>query len=110
MMAAQMTGWTGNGASWPVPGQRYRDPITGAVILVLTAPRWPGVLRCNGVTMVRARPLPCGYHSEAGSTATLRPGGLYRDADSGLDVRCLRGGSGRLSYAGRTLLPMHNGR
>ena len=106
MMSAAAAGRPGNAASWPAPGQRYRDPVSGAMVLVLTTPRWPGVLRCNGVPMMPARPVPCGYHAQGGTGAALRPGRLYRDADSGLDVRCLRGANGRLSYAGRTLEPV----
>ena len=66
MLAAGLPDWTGNGtgvAGWPEPGQAYLDPAGGTLILVLTAPRWPGVLRCNGVAMLTARPLPCGFHA-----------------------------------------------
>ena len=91
-------------ARWPEPGQSYRDPVGGAVVLVLTAPRWTGVLRCDGVTMLSARPLPCSYHSRSGFGKSLRPGQRYRDPLSSLEVRCLRGGNGRLAYAGQTLV------
>jgi hypothetical protein len=105
MAAEHLTHWTGNGAVWPEPGQTYRDPAGGAVILILTGPRWPGVLRCGGVPMVTSRPLPCGYHGRRciGFSTALWPGRRYRDPAGGLEVRCLRAGSGHLSYAGQPL-------
>jgi hypothetical protein len=85
------------------PGWSYRDPVGGAVVLVLTAPELPGQLRCNGVAMVPSRPLPCSYHSGMRAAAYLRPGWRYRDTHSGLEVRCLRSGCGYLTYGQRTL-------
>jgi hypothetical protein len=90
-------------AWWPDVGQTYRDPTSGTVVLVITAPRLPGVLRCDGAAMIAARPLPCSYQSRTGITVALRPGWRYSDPLSGLVVRCLRGGHGHLSYAGRAL-------
>jgi hypothetical protein len=105
MAAEQLTHSAGHGVGWPEPGQTYRDPAGGAVVLVLMAPRWPGVLRCGGAPMVTSRPLPCGYHSRTriGFSTTLWPGRRYRDPASGLEVRCMRAGSGRLTYAGQPL-------
>jgi hypothetical protein len=104
MTGTALTQWAGNGVAGPEPGQSCRDPVGGAVLLVLTAPRWPGVLRCNGVTMVLGRPLSCSYHSRTGISAALRPGRRYRDPASGLEVCCLRGGNGRLTYARASLI------
>jgi hypothetical protein len=101
-----MTTWTPQAAadlSSPSPGESYRDPVSGAVVLILKAPEWPGVLRCNGVAMVPGRPLPCGYRSGRSISADLRPGSRYRDEVSGLEVRCLRGGNGYLSFERRKL-------
>jgi hypothetical protein len=91
----------GTDLHWPEPGWSYRDPVGGALILVLTAPQSPGVLRCNGIEMVPSRPLPCSYH-------TGRYAGTYLDDTSGLEVRCLRGGYGHLTYAQRTLASVRN--
>ena len=101
-----MTRLAGHLACWPVVGQPYRDPASGAVVLVLNTPRWPGVLRCDGVTMLPGRPLPCSYHSGTGFGAPLRPGRRYRDPASGLEVRCLRGGNGCLTYSQWPLIPV----
>jgi hypothetical protein len=103
-MAVAEPNWTGNGADWPEPGRIYQDPVAGAVVLVLTAPKWPGALRCGGAAMVAAPPLPCRYHSRPGFGAVLWPGRRYRDLASGLEVRCLRAGGRRLTYAGQTLV------
>jgi hypothetical protein len=49
MVAAGLPDWTGNGtgtAGWPKPGQTYVDPASG--VLVLTAPRWTGLLTYAG--------------------------------------------------------------
>jgi hypothetical protein len=88
-------------AEIPQPGESFRDPVSGAVILVLTAPRMAARLLCDGVEMVPARPVRCGYQPAAG--LTLLPGRRYSEPASGLEVRCLHGGNGRLSYAGRAL-------
>jgi hypothetical protein len=100
-----MTQQTTAGADlhWPEPGWSYRDPVGGALIIVLTAPQSPGVLRCNGIEMVPSRPLPCSYHTGRYAGTYLQPGRRYRDDTSGLEVRCLRGGYGHLTYAQRTL-------
>jgi hypothetical protein len=95
--AGEMIERPGARVGWPEPGQFFRD-LDGAVVLVLASPRWPGVLRCGGVAMVQGRPLPCSYHTGTGIGAVLRPGRRYRDPASGLEVRCLRAGSGHLSY------------
>jgi hypothetical protein len=107
MLAAGLPDWTGNGtgaAGWPEPGQTYVDPAGGVLVLVLTAPRWPGLLRCNGVAMLTAHRLPCGYHARPRIRTTLRPGLRYREPASGLEVRCLRAGHGQLTYSGQLLL------
>jgi hypothetical protein len=102
-MAAELSHRGARGACWPEPGQTFRDPIGGAVVLVLTAPFWPGVLCCSGVPMVTSRPLPCGRHARPRAGTALRPGRRYRDLVSGLEVRCLRAGSGQLTFAGQPL-------
>jgi hypothetical protein len=84
--------------TWPLPGESYRDPVSGAVVLILRTPNWPGVLRCNGVAMIRSKPLPCSYHSGKTNASDLRPGSRYRDVVSGLEVRCLRAGHGQLTF------------
>jgi hypothetical protein len=84
--------------TWPEPGETYTDPATGAVVLILAAPAWPGVLRCNGVSMLRCRRLPCSYHSNKSGASDLRAGSRYRDVVSGLEVRCLRAGHGQLTF------------
>ncbi|HUC21916.1 MAG TPA: hypothetical protein VMA73_04360 [Streptosporangiaceae bacterium] len=103
MVSAEMPQWSEDLARWPEPGQSYRDPVGGVVVVVLTPPRWPGVLRCGGVAMMPARPLPCSYHSRNSLGKALRPGQRYRDSASGLEVRCVRGGNGRLTYVGQPL-------
>jgi hypothetical protein len=93
---------------WPEPGRSYRDPVGGALILILTPPHSPGTLRCNGIPMVPSRPLPCSYHSGRYAGTYLQPGRRYRDDTSGLEVRCLRGGYGYLTYAQRPLASIRN--
>jgi hypothetical protein len=101
---AEMTQWDANVALWPQPGQSYRDPVGGVVVLILSTPLWRGVLRCDGVAMLPGRPLPCSYHSGIGIGGALRPGRRYRDLTSGLEVRCIRGGNGHLTYAGQAII------
>ena len=71
---------------WPERGESYRDPVGGAVVLVLASTDRTGVLRCNGVAMIRSRPLPCSYRSARTTATELRPGLRYRDAVSCLEV------------------------
>ena len=88
---------------WLVPGALCRDPVGGAVVLVLASPASPGVLRCNGAPMVPSGPLPCSYRSDSWKGTYLRPGRRYGDIVSGLEVRCLRGGHGYLTFGHRVL-------
>jgi hypothetical protein len=97
MTRVELTQEVGTSAQWPEAGQVYRDQVAGAMMLVLTAPALPGFLRCNGVPMVLAHPLPCSY-SRGAVRGALEPGRCYRDAYTGIEVRCLRGGRGHLTY------------
>jgi hypothetical protein len=84
------------------PGQILRDPRGRIVVLVLSAPAMPGRLRCDGAPMVAGAPVPCGAKpSRAGDR--FRAGGRYHDADTGLELRCLRGGPGELTFDGRPI-------
>jgi hypothetical protein len=76
-------------------------PADGCVVLVLNAPCSPGVLRHDDRAMVPSRPVRCSYVPDSG--AALRPGWRYHDPVSGLEVRCLVGGNGCLTYRGRAL-------
>ena len=95
----------GKGTSWPELGRSYRDPAGGAIVVVLTEPISPGVLRCAGVPMIPGRALPCSYRTGTRVWTALQPGLRYRDPTSGLEVRCLCGGNGRLTYEHRELVP-----
>jgi hypothetical protein len=85
-------------------GRTYTDARGQITVAVLVSPRELGTLCCNGEPMVPARPWPCSTPSDmrAGSLA-LRPGRRYRDPLGRIEVRCLRGGDGRLTFGGVVL-------
>jgi hypothetical protein len=101
MSATGMTPMRAAGRGIPQAGQSFRAADAGIVILVLSAPSVPGTLCCDGAEMVPTRPLRCSYLPQTG--AELGPGWLLREQVSGLEVRCVRGGSGHISYGGRAL-------
>jgi hypothetical protein len=74
-------------------------------VLVLVTPQEPGVLRYDGAAMVPARPMPCGARVEAPGS-TLRAGQRYADSRGRIEVRCLRGGHGELTFEGDILTPV----
>jgi hypothetical protein len=87
-------------------GETYSDSAGRITVMIMVTPRKPGMLCCDGVPMVPARPSPCSASSDAQPPgSTLRPGQRYRDSLGHIEVRCLRGGHGRLTFAGVVLTP-----
>ena len=86
-------------------GETYTDAADRITVTVLVTPDEPDLLRFDGEPMVLARPWPCsasGGTQPTGSSA-LRPGHRYRDPLGRIEVRCLRGGDGQLTFGGSVL-------
>jgi hypothetical protein len=88
----------------PRPGAVLRDLTGEIVVLVLEANGADGRLMCDGVPMIAGRPVPCGDSPTSSARAsTLLFGRRYADRLRRIEIRCLRGGNARLSFAGLPL-------
>jgi hypothetical protein len=80
------------------------DP-EGPKLLVLAASDSPCVVTYQGLILRPGRPDPCSQPMpKAAGDTSLRPGDLLEDRQSGLVVRCIRGGASEVHCNGRQLL------
>ncbi len=80
------------------------DP-DGPKLLVLVASDSPCVVTYQGLVLRPGRPDPCSQPMLGAARDTpLRPGDLLEDHQSGLVVRCIRGGKGEVHCNGRQLV------
>jgi biotin synthase len=86
----------------------FRDLAGEIVVLVLQTNGTHGHLLCDGVRMVAGRSLPCSDPRNSSVTgSTLLSGRRYADRLRRIEVRCLRGGHARLTFAGLPLTTVH---
>jgi hypothetical protein len=74
----------------------------GIAVLVRHAPSEPGVIRCDGKVLTSRRPPACSSVTPDRS-GTIRPGDLFTDHMSGLELVCTFPGDGVLTFQGRSL-------
>jgi hypothetical protein len=88
-------------------GETYTDAGDRITVAVLVTPPEPGILCLDGEPMVPARPWPCSALGNAPppDSPALRPGQRYRDPLGRIEVRCLRGGDGQLTFGDAVLTP-----
>jgi hypothetical protein len=80
------------------------DP-DGPKLLVLVASDSPCVVTYQGVALRLGRPDPCSQLSlTIAGDIPLRPGDLLEDRQTGLVVRCIRGGTSEVHCNGRRLV------
>ncbi len=78
----------------------------GLKVLVILPGDYPCVLTYRGEPFVPAPPDPCSrrVRRRAAQGMPLQPGDVLIDDQSGLVVRCIRGGTGEVRCNGRRLL------
>ena len=84
-------------------GTRLASTVCDAEIMVITAPAEDANLTCGGATMAEA-----GTASEKGAidpehNTGVQIGKRYIDADSGLEILCIKPGAGSLALNGTPL-------
>lgn len=78
--------------------------IDGGVCVVVTRAAGPAeALTSDGQPLVTVRPPACSA-VQRGSDGEVRASDILCDPVVGLEVRCIRGGSGPLVHAGRTMV------
>jgi hypothetical protein len=78
--------------------------LDGLRVVVLAEPTVRGTLKCDAAALVNCRPVPCSVAGQRrGGEHPNRPGACYADVVSGLELLCVQGGHGELSYGGRPL-------
>jgi hypothetical protein len=86
------------------PGDRLRSRVCTAEVIVVKAPSIDVEIACGGEPMTRNEPVPAAAGSTAAGPGTLL-GKRYADEEAGLELLCVKGGSGQLSVDGRLLSP-----
>jgi hypothetical protein len=89
------------------PGDRLRSRACTTEVIVVKAPGIDVEISCGGEPMTKDQPAAA---ATAGATAASPgPGTLlgkrYADQEAGLELLCVKGGSGQVSVNGRTLAP-----
>ena len=87
------------------PGDHLRSRVCATEVIVVKAPSIDIEIVCGGEPMTKNEQVPA---AAAGSTAA-GPGTLlgkrYADQEVGLELLCVKGGSGQISVDGRLLAP-----
>ncbi|OBH43429.1 hypothetical protein [Mycobacterium mantenii] len=83
------------------PGMRLSTPASACEVLVVRPPgnADEGVLTCAGAEMAAK-----GAKGLDGASVDIQLGKRYLDESSGLEVLCVKAGSGPLQFAGRELV------
>lgn len=77
----------------------------GPKLLVLVASASPCVVTYRGLVLRPGQPDPCSQPAPtAAGDIPLRPGDLLEDRQTGLVIRCIRGGTGEVRCDGRQLV------
>ena len=78
----------------------------GLKVLVILPSDYPCVLTYQGEPLLPAPPDPCSrrVRRRAAQGMPLQPGDVLIDVQSGLVVRCIRGGTGEVQCNGRRLV------
>jgi hypothetical protein len=77
----------------------------GPKLLVLVASGGPCVVTYQGLVLRPGQPDPCSQPApRVAGDIPLRPGDLLEDRQTGLVIRCIRGGTGEVRCDGRRLV------
>ena len=87
------------------PGDHLRSRVCTTEVIVVRAPGVDTDITCGGEPMAaKDEPVTLAAGAAADGPGTLL-GKRYADDEFGLELLCVKGGSGRLSVAGRVLSP-----
>ncbi len=88
------------------PGAHLRSRVCTTEVIVIRAPAREAVISCGGQPMVdrSEQVTPAGAPPGDGHGGTLL-GKRYADDELGLELLCVKGGSGQLTVDGRVLHP-----
>jgi hypothetical protein len=84
------------------PGDHLRSACSETEVIVVRGPSGETVIACGGAAMVPNVP-------DSSPTGTSEPSGLtllgkrYEDAESGLELLCVKAGAGILTCSGRVM-------
>jgi hypothetical protein len=87
------------------PGDQLRSRGCTTEVIVVKAPSIDVEIACGGEPMTKNEPVPpAPAGAAAGGPGTLL-GKRYADEEVGLELLCVKGGTGQLSVGGRLLSP-----
>ncbi len=86
------------------PGDHLRSRVCTTEVIVVRAPSVDIVIACGGEPMTAQDEPVAAVGAAAAGPGTLL-GKRYADEEAGLELLCVKGGSGQLSVAGRVLSP-----
>lgn len=87
------------------PGDHLRSRVCTTEVIVVKAPSIDTEIACGGEPMTKNEPVAAAAAGTvAGGPGTLL-GKRYADEEVGLELLCVKGGSGQISVDGRLLTP-----
>lgn len=84
------------------PGSRWKSAVCDTEVVVVRAPGAPVALACGGAPMVaHSAPAPARGEIDPGHAGGSLLGKRYADADSGIELLCVKAGAGSVTVDGR---------
>ena len=86
------------------PGSRWKSPVCDTEVVVVRPPKAPVSLECGGHPMVAASgEKPADLELSSDHSAGSQMGKRFSDAESGLEVLCVKPGAGSLAVNGQAI-------
>lgn len=87
------------------PGDRLRSCVCTTEVIVVKAPSIDVEITCGGEPMTKDQPVAAATAGDSAAGPGTLLGKRYADQEAGLELLCVKGGSGQVSVGGRTLAP-----
>jgi hypothetical protein len=87
------------------PGDHLRSRVCTTEVIVVKAPGIDIEIACGGEPMASNEKVPAVMAGDGAAGPGTLLGKRYADQETGLELLCVKGGSGQLSVGGRTLAP-----
>jgi hypothetical protein len=87
------------------PGDHLRSRACTAEVIVVKAPSIDVTIACGGEPMSPKEQVPVAAASDVAAGPGTLLGKRYADEEVGIELLCVKGGSGQISVDGRPLAP-----
>jgi hypothetical protein len=87
------------------PGDHLRSRVCSTEVIVVKAPSIDVEIACGGAPVAKNEPVEAVTAGAGAAGPGTLLGKRYADEELGLELLCVKGGSGQLSVGGRPLAP-----